>query len=329
MSEYTGRKVSFGLAREAVRGTAETSVDFWLNHMSLGFYPRANKGLNESALGNLHKHNDSTTFDLWAEGDFEMKAGIESLPALLTAAMGTVVTADNPDANAAVKDHTITFDQSNSPASYTFFRKDPNVNEAFALGMISSLELSAELGGWLMVSGSAIAKAAVASAVSVSRINETEFKPKHIAIRLATNVAGLAGASDLTTLQSFRLTIDRAVERDLALTSDSPYDISVREIEISGEIVLRHSDAVRLNQYLNDTQQAMRISIVNTDVTIGAAANPGLVITIPKISFDNWEIDQGLGDKVNQTIGFKVLYDFDSASAMSIVATNTTASYAA
>jgi hypothetical protein len=178
-----------------------------------------------------------------------------------------------------------------------------------------------------MVKGSVIAKPAVASSVTVTRVDEVEFKPKHISVKLAANEAGLGAATALATLQSVSLTIDRAVERDLALSTDSPYDISVREIEISGELVLRHSDAVHLTSYLNDTKQAMQISIVNTDVTIGAAANPGLVITLPKVTFDNWEIDQGLGDKVNQTISFKGLYDFTSAKAMSIVATNTTASY--
>lgn len=327
MSEYTGRKVSFGLAKEAVRGTAEAAATYWINHLSLGFYPRAEKALNESALGNLHKQNDSTTMTLWGEGDFEMKAGDQSIGAILHATMGTVVTSDNADANAAVKDHTFSFDQSNSPASYTFFRKDPNVNEAYALGMVSSLEITAELGAWLMLNGSVITKPAVTSSATVARINETEFKPKHISVKLAANIAGLAGATAIANLQSMKLTIDRSVERDLALTTDAPYDITVREIEISGELVLRHSDAVHLTSFLTDVQQALQITVKNTDVVIGTAANPGVVFTLPKVTFDNWEIDQGLGDKVNQTISFKGLYDVTTAKALEVVLTNIVASY--
>lgn len=326
--EFTGRKVSVGIGREAVRGTAETTVDYWLNHMSIGFYPRAEKALNESALGNLHKQNDSATMTKWAEGDFEMKAGVQSLPALLNAAMGTLITTDNADSDASVKDHTITFDQSNSPASYTFFKKDPNHTLAYALGMFSTLELSAELGGWLMVTGTVIAKPGVTSAVTVTRINETEFKPKHIAVRLAANTAGLGAATDIATLQSFKLTIDRSVDRDLALGTDEPYDISVREIEVGGELVLRYADQTMRDAFLNDTQQAMRISMINTDVTIGAAARPSVVVTIPKVTFEDWSPDEGLADKVNQTIAYKVLYDFDTANAMTVVVTNTVASYA-
>lgn len=327
MSEYTGRKVSFGLKKEAVRGTAETSATFWLNHLSLGFYARAEKALNESAMGVLHKQNDSTTMHRWGEGDFEMKAGDQTIGALLHATMGSVSTADNADTNPAVKDHTFTFDQSNSPASYTFFRKDPNVNEAYALGMVSQLELNSELGSWLKLSGTVITKPAAASTATVARIDETEFKPKHMAVRLASNVAGLAGATDIATIQSLRLTIDRGVDRDHQHGTDTPYDISVREIEISGEIVLRHDGSTHMDNFLNDVQQAMRISIVNTDVTIGASARPGLVITLPKVTFDDWQLDQGLGDKVNQTIGFKALFDTTTSSAMSIVLTNTVASY--
>ena len=327
MPEYTGRKVAFGLKKEAVRGTAETAAALWLNHLSLGFYPRAEKALNESAIGVLFKNNDSTTMTKWGEGDFEVKATDINLGYLLHAAMGTVSTDDNPDTNPLVKDHTFSFDQSNSPASYTFFRKDDNINEAYALGMVSQLELNSELGKWLQVKGSIITKPATSSSATVTRTNDTEFKPKHMAVRLAADTAGLGAASDIATLQSLRLTVDRAVDRDLQHGTDTPYDISVREIEISGEIVLRHVSDVHRQAFEADTQQAMRISIVNTDVVIGAAANPGLVITLPKVPFDNWQVDQGLGDKVTQTTGFKALFDISAATAMSAVLTNTQASY--
>ena len=327
MPEYTGRKVAFGLKKEAVRGTAETAAALWLNHLSLGFYPRAEKALNESAIGVLFKNNDSTTMTKWGEGDFEVKATDINLGYLFHAAMGTVVTSDNADTDPLVKDHTFSFDQSNSPASYTFFRKDDNINEAYALGMVSQLELNSELGKWLQVKGSIITKPATSSSATVTRTNDTEFKPKHMAVRLAANTAGLGAASDIATLQSLRLTVDRAVDRDLQHGTDTPYDISVREIEISGEIVLRHVSDVHRQAFEADTQQAMRISIINTDVVIGAAANPGLVITLPKVTFDNWQLDQGLGDKVTQTIGFKALFDISAATAMSAVLTNTQASY--
>ena len=327
MAEYTGRKVAFGLKKEAVRGTAETAAAIWLNHLSLGFYPRAEKALNESAIGVLFKNNDSATMTKWGEGDFEVKATDINLGYLLHATMGTVVTSDNADTNPVVKDHTFSFDQSNSPASYTFFRKDDNINEAYPLGMVSQLELNSELGKWLQVKGSIITKPAVTSTATVARTNDTEFKPKHMAVRLAANTAGLGAASDIATLQSLRLTVDRAVDRDLQHGTDTPYDISVREIEISGEIVLRHTSDVHRQAFEADTQQAMRITILNSDVVIGASANPGLVITLPKVTFDNWQLDQGLGDKVKQTIGFKALFDISAATAMSAVLTNTQASY--
>ena len=327
MSEYTGRKVAFGMKKETVRGTAETSAAIWLNQLSLGFYPRAEKALNESAMGVLFKQNDSATMTKWGEGDFEVKATEVNLGYLLHAGMGAVSSVAKSAPNAVVYDHTFTFDQSNSPQSYTFFRKDDNINEAYALGMVSQLEFNAELGKWVQVKGTVITKPATTSTATVARTNDTEFKPKHMAVRLASNVAGLAGATDIATIQSLRLTMDRAVDRDLQHGTDTPYDISVREIEISGEIVLRHTCDTYRQAFEADTQQAMRISLVNSDVTIGTSANPGLVITLPKVTFDNWQIDQGLGDKVNQTIGFKALFDISAGNAMSAVLTNLTTSY--
>lgn len=324
MSEYTGRKVSFGITKEAVRGTAEAAAAYWLNHMSLGFYPRADKIQNESALGVLVKQNDSAVMSTWAEGDFEMKAGASTMGILLLGALGTV----NVSAvGGGVYAHTFTFDQNNSPQSFTFFRKDPNVNERYALGMFDSIEFNAELGGWVMVNGSVQSLAGAASTATVARSAETEFKPKHITLKLAANVAGLGAASAQATLQSVRLTVDKNIDRDYALGSQAPYDISVREIEVSGEFVVRDLATTLRDAFLADTQYAMQISIVNSDVTIGSASNPGVVFTLPKVSFDNWEIGQDLGDKVNQTIGFKGLYDLTSGSVMSAVLTNQVATY--
>lgn len=327
MSEYSGRKIAFGLAKEAVRGTAESNPDYTLNHLSIGFYPRADKKINESVVGSLVKGNDSTTMTKWAEGDFEMKIGVDSVGAILHAIFGSVVTTDNADADASVKDHTFDFDESNSPASYTFFRKDPNINEAYALGMVSEVEINAELGEWVKIKGTALTKAGVASSATYSRIEEVEFKPKHISAALAANLAGLDAASTVATLQSLKLNIKRTTEADYALETDEPYDISVREIEVTGELVTRWSDQAQKDAFLADTQQALRINMVNDDVTIGTAAHPGLKFDMGKVTFNDWSPDQGVSDKVNQTVGFTALLDVTTAKVLTAVLTNDVASY--
>ena len=325
----TGRKVSVGLAREAVRGTAETSADYWINHLSQSITPQTEKVMNESAVGVLSTFNDSTGVYEWAEGSIEQKLSDESAGLMLLGAFGTVNSAANADASEDVYDHTFTLSNSNSPQSLTVIRRDAVSNKAYPLGMINNYDLEMELGDYIKHTADFITAPGVTSTATVTRIKENEFKPKYAGVKFAANLAGLSGASNLGTVQSFRITLNRNVERDHEAGSNAPYDISVRGIEVSGELVLRYDSNVQEVAYLDDVKRAMEISIVNTDETIGTSANPGLVFTAPKVTLESWDLDQTLDDKVTQTIGFQALYDVDEASQIEAVLTNLVATYTA
>lgn len=327
MAEYTGRKVSYGIAKEASRGTAETSVDFWLPHLALSLIPKRTKVMNESSVGSLAEYNDSDTFESYSEASFEGKVEAESFPLLLLNAMGSLSTAANADGSGNVYDHTVTVSNDNSSQSLTLFQKDGAGTFAYPLAMISTLDLTAELGDFIKYSGSAIAGDEEDSVVVPAYTTAIEFKPKYMSVKLAANTAGLSGASAITSIQSLRLTVDRTIERDHQFGSEVPYDVSVRAVQVNGELVLRHTDDTYKDNFLADDKQAMEISIVNTDETIGTAANPGFVFTLPKVTFEDWSKDDTLNDKVNQTIGFQGLLDVATGEILSVVATNLTASY--
>lgn len=327
MAEYSGRKVSFGIAKEASRGTAETSVDFWLPHLAFNFMPKRTKVLNESAIGSLAEYNDSETFESYSEGTFEGKVEAESFPLVLFNAMGSLSSAANADASGSVYDHTITVSNDNASQSLTAFRIDGVDDYAYPLTMISTLDINAELGDFIKYSGSATAGDEESATLTAAYSAATEFKPKHMEVKVAANTAGLSGASAITTIQSLRLTVDRTVERDGQFGQETPYDISTRAVQVNGEIVLRHSNDTYKDNFTANDHQAMQISITNTDVTIGTAENPGFVFTMPKVTFEDWSVDEGLNDKINQTIAFTAMLDISSGDFLTCVATNLTASY--
>lgn len=327
MSEYTGRKVSFGIAKEATRGTAETAVDYWLPHLAVNITPRRTKVMNESAVGSLAEFNDSDTFESYSEGTFEGKVEANSFPLLLLNAMGSLSSAENADASGNVYDHTITLSTSNSPQSLTLFKKDGVGTFAYPLSMITTLDVTAELGDFIKYSGSVTAGDETTSSVTPAYSAAIEFKPKHMSVKFATNTAGLGAASALTTVQSMRLTIDKTVERDNQFGQETPYDISVRAVQVNGELVLRHSADTYKDIFKADTKQAMQVSITNTDQTIGTAENPSFVFTLPKVTLEDWTVSDSLSDKIDQTIGFTGLLDVATGSILSIVATNLVESY--
>ena len=327
MAEYTGRKVSFGVAKEATRGTAETSVDFWLPHLSLSLLPMRTKVMNESAIGSLAEFNDSDTFESFTEGSFEGKVQSESFPLLLLSAMGGLTSASNADGSGDVYDHTAVVSNTNSSQSLTLFQADGVDTYAYPLSMITTLDINAELGDFIKYSGSIVAGDEIDSVVTPAYTTATEFKPKHMSVRLASSTAGLGAASDIATVQSLRLTIDKTVERDNQFGQETPYDISTRAVQVNGELVLRHSTDTYKDNFMDNDHQAMRITIANTDVTIGTSANPTIVLTMPKVTFESWSKDDSLNDKINQTIGFQALLDVTTGSILTAVTTNLTASY--
>jgi hypothetical protein len=64
--------------------------------------------------------------------------------------------------------------------------------------------------------------------------------------------------------------------------------------------------------------------IKNTDVTIGAAANPGLVFTMPKVRLNTFDMSDDLDTVVEQTVGFTAELDVSAGYA---VRAHTQASY--
>lgn len=283
--------------------------------------------MNESAVGSLAEYNDSDTFESFSEGSFEGKVGAESFPLVLSNALGSISSAANADGSGNVYDHTVTVSNSNAPTALTFFRNDGVGTFAYPLGMITTLDINAELGDFIKYSGSLTAGDEESSSVTPAFNAVTEFKPKHMTVKFAANTAGLAGASAVTTVQSLRLTVDKTVERDNQFGQETPYDISVRAVQVNGELVLRHSADTYKDVFKADTKQAMEISITNTDVTIGTGENPGFVFTLPKVTLEDWNVSDSLSDKIDQTIGFTGLLDVATGSILSIVATNLTASY--
>jgi hypothetical protein len=69
-------------------------------------------------------------------------------------------------------------------------------------------------------------------------------------------------------------------------------------------------------------RQSIRIAITNSDVTIGATSNPGIVIDIPKAKITEYSEARELDELVRQTVSFKGLYDTSEGKMIDIILTN-------
>lgn len=323
MSDYIGRKVAVGIGKETVRGTA-VAATYWVRHLSLDFKRKGEVAQNESALGVREKFSDSEITKQWAEGKLEGKVNHKSIGLILLGAFGTVNTAAN---GTGAYDHTFTVNQSNTPQSLTLSRKDGNTDRRHALAMIKSLEITVEAGEYVKFSCDIMSKKGTDVANTVAYVTEYEFTSKHAYVKFATAVAGLAAAT-ASAVKSAKISMDMGVDAYFELGNTDPAEIHAMAVEVTGEVVARHSDNSYEDMYFNNTRKAMLFGIKNTDVTFGTpAVSPTLEFTLEQARISDWDTSNDLDGIVEQTVGITGEFSTATGKAITAVLTNDVASY--
>lgn len=328
MAKYVGRRRTVGFALEASRGVAEAEAAYCINDANYNLVERVVKARNNQAFGRIEGNLYAEIVKQMAEGDVQFAIQDKSIGTILKALFGAVNTA-NHSGETTVKDHTFTVANTNNHASLTAFLDDPAIGKlAYANAMIDSFEFSAEaaqeeyIGATLGLQ----AKYPVASSFAVARGSQNEFRARDVAVKLATNLAGL-GAASAISVRSVNFSINKNVKDLPALGSVDPIDFANQTVEVEGSIKLYLDDDTYRTLMANGTFKALRVQLTRSDVTIGSAANPGLYFDFAKVDFDEWNADRGNDDIVLQTLNFKGSYSLADAEMIKAVLTNTVASY--
>lgn len=328
MSKTIGRFVQFGVARETTRGTAEAAASFWVPWDELSLDDKDERILNDQSRGLLETSIGESIVKKWVEA--EIKAPIDDtiFPLFLYAVLGTLATADNPDSNAAVKDHTISVAQSIQHQALTLFLDDPAAGQdyKFALGMVTGLEIMYEKGKFISFAAQMKAKTGATATLTPATATANRFLPHHLTFKMASAQSGLTAAS-ATVLKSANISFKPTVIDDDVLGSQSPADFNNTNFEVEGTIELMFDDETEKTLALAATKRALRFDLINTDVTIGAAANPSIRIDLNNVTFQPITRSFKQGEYVIQTIAFKAHYDTTDAKMLNAIATNITASY--
>lgn len=324
-SEFIGRRVSVGLGIEGTYGT-EVAPAAWMRQMKLDFQRNTTTVQNESAMGRTEKVNDSAVVEEWAEGKLEGKVYDLTVGYLLYNMFGSRSTATNADASGSVKDHTFTVANSSVAPTLTVSRIDPISKRRHGMGTLETLDITCTQGDWVMLSAGIKAKAGVTSTDIAAYAVENSFTSKHVSVKLASNLAGLTGATSLA-ISDLKLNLKRDGTLYYPFGTIDPSAINTGAWEASGEFTLRYGDGTLEANWFTNAIQALQIAIKNTDVTIGTSANPGLVFTAPRVRLNTFTMSDDLDKVVEQTIGFYCELDTTQAYALQAVLTNTQVSY--
>jgi hypothetical protein len=245
----------------------------------------------------------------------------------LLAILGTVANTDNTDSDASIIDHTITVAQSAQHQALSLFIDDPLAAQdyKYALGVITGLELKFEREKFLSCSVTFKSKkGATATLTPAATTAENRFLPQHLVFKLASAYSGLTAASAVS-VKSLSLKINQNIEDDFVLGSLTPADFLNKQMEITGDVELLWNAETYKTLALAGTSQAMRIDLLNADVTIGAAAHPEIQINLAKVLFEEIAVSGGPNEFVKQTLKFKAFYSTTDSLMINAVCTNNVA----
>lgn len=318
MTKFVSRRGSLGIAIEATRFTP-ISPTYWLPWAVMSFMDGIEGARQDEGLGNIA---DSDAFFVTfkkGEGSIDSQLFDQALGYIMSSLLGAkpVTSGGNPYT------HTFTLAQTNQPVTLSLYWKDPDRSYMFAGATVDSLKMT--IANNAIVAFTVGFKSKTAKDWAIQTPNYTtlgsKFLQQHLQFRLATNIAGLAGASE-TSLKNLELTINRNTEFDQNLGTVEPTDILAQELSVTGTLQLNLNDDTFRNLMLANTYQAAEIKLFN-------GANSSLQLQFPRLDFSEWQPDFNLKQIAQQKINFKGNYD--AANALDIISTavliNTKVSY--
>jgi len=323
MAKFIGRTVDFGIAKEATRGTAESTAGYFIPKVSLSMDDVIEQVVDEANLGVIEDSLNADTVKKISVGELEANIRSKSIGLIFLSLFGSVSTSGPTD---SAYTHTFSVLQSAQHPSLTLFYEDGNQDYRHALGMITDAQIDVVLGVHARISVGFRAKAGASATNTASYVAESQFLPQHGTFKIATTQAGL-GAASAFNIRKLSLSIEKNVEDDMAIGSLAPVDILNKHFAVTGEVEVVFNDETFKTDMLADTVKAMRIQLINTDVLIGTTSRPTITIDLHAYKVTSFTRNLNNNDVVTATIAFKAFYKQADSKMLTVSVINDVASY--
>ena len=324
MTELIKRKFNIGIGKEASRGV-KVAPTYWLKPLSEDINDKIEVAVSERAVGVIEDSEDQEISKRMSGGAIAGEVFDKSFGLILLAALGQVGSVETVDTG--VYEHVFGVLQSAKHPTLTIeVKRGDNEQKAYPNSVIETLKLEAAVNQYLKYEIAVRGKAGAAETSSPAYITENYFLGQHINLKLADNLAGLDGASSID-VKRVELNINKNIEDDDKLGSIEPNDFLNKQLTIEGSIEMNFKDTVLMDYALNGDQKAMRLEIINGDITIGASSNPKLVVDLAKIKLREPLISGDNNEIAKVTVNFKAFYSASDSKSIETVLTNLEASY--
>lgn len=331
-----GKQFQIGIAKETSRGTAKTTATYWLAVDDWEMAERYQNAVDTQQYGLIEDSLSQTRVKNWSEGQIKFPISGTSSAVLFLSLFGT----DTPalhSGETSIYDHVLSVQQSVQHQSITFFVHDPiatasgvTADYTHANTVVHKIEIDYSLGNFVM--GTATIKGQTGSAAAVvfspSQTVEDRFVPQYLTFKLASTLAGL-GAATAIKIKSANITLDAGDEDDDVLGQTAPRDFLNKEFSCEGtiEAIWQNESDFRAAAIAN-TPQAMRLDLINSDVTFGvASSHPEFKLDFARVYFTEFSRPIAIHDVVYQTIKFKAAYSVSDAQMVKATFTNSIPTY--
>jgi len=303
-NEHSGNKTAIGIAIEGTRGTAEASPDVWLPRLSGVIDDKDGRDLVSSAQGSIYKNTHSKIVQRHSEGSFEGLIEDINFGYILNALYGDAPTPDDTPEAGVIYDHAFVPLDSNLHQSLTVFKYNPVQTKKFGYCMIENLTMEFLKDQIMRFTMDVKGLPGADDTDTVSITANNLFVPKHFTFKKASAQAGLDAAGE-TIVERATLTFNKSLQ--MTWNDGIPYLIINGEMDVSGEITTVYNAETMHDLVHDDTTQALRFQLTNTDVTIGTAGNPQLTTDVYAAVFSDWSKEEPLAGLVRETVKFNAL----------------------
>jgi hypothetical protein len=283
--------------------------------------------VDEQAYGIVEDSTNLTQVKKWAQGSIQGNVHDQSFGLILLGMFGTLSSHSAHSGETTVYDNVFAIGESAQHQSLTFSLHDPLSAQdyQYANGVIEKLDIDIALKKF--VSYNAAIKAlsgATHAAFTPSTTTENRFVPQYLTAKFASAYSTITGGGGTTVaLKSAKVSFNSNVEDQDVLGSLSPADFLNKEFSVEGTLeAIWQNESDFKTAFMGPTPQAMRLDIKNTDVTIGNAANPELILDFPKVTFQELGRPFKVKDLVYQTVKFKAVYSLSDTLMAKATLTN-------
>lgn len=324
MSKLIGRLRTVGIAKEASKGTPLVPA-FWIPSVSFDPAPIVATKQKDGAIGRIEDTYDSEIVSKHNEPSIEGYVTDKAIGLLMLAGFGQ----SSPSTlETGVYSHAYTVKNDNDHPALTVSFKDSNLGKWITYSMLAELQIDAQVEDYVRFSSKFISRFEATKTGLTPSFYTTDnvFVARHVTVKIADDLAGLSGAS-AKSLTGVTIKLNKNTEATFGLGSNEPQSIENREFSIEGSLTALEADTTWRDLFTANTSKAMEISIVNSDVTIGAANNPTIKLTMAQVKFNPYKEKAGNGDIISEEISFKGQYSIDDTSSITGTVINTQATY--